>query len=155
MKRRKSITGTLRREGYSKSEADAIARRIRNKAKKQREAKSNPSGTTWVLLGVGVAALGVGVYFLLKPSTSSTTATTAAPVPASLPPGTDMHAAVTATRLMLIGHDAERTPAAAWLRQFQASVGLPATGILDPTTRVQLNKATDLARQLPATTILG
>jgi len=122
---------------------------------RRRKAKKNPSGSTWLLLGVGAAALGVGAYFLLRPSTPSQTVTSAAPTPAALPPGADVNAATSATRLMLLGNQAEVAPAAMWLKQFQASVGLPATGVLDPTTRAQLNKATDLARQLPATTILG
>lgn len=119
-------------------------------------AKKNPSGSTWLLLGVGAAALGIGAYFLLRPSTPSTSSTdTTKALPAGLPAGADINAGTTAVKLMLLGHQAEVNPARSWLSQFQSSVGLPATGAMDPATRAMLNKATPLAANLPTPTILG
>ena len=78
---------------------------------------------------------------------------------AGLPPGADQNAATQATILMSIGHSGEVGPAKVWLSQFQTSVGLPATGALDPATRSLLVLATAGgkydASKLPATTILG
>jgi hypothetical protein len=76
-----------------------------------------------------------------------------------LPPGADKAAATSAVHLMLLGQPAEVAPAKSWLSGFQKSVGLPATGALDATTRQLLILATAGgvydASKLPAKTILG
>jgi hypothetical protein len=76
-----------------------------------------------------------------------------------LPPSADLAAASSAVHLMLLGQPNEVAPAQFWLKKFQASVGRPQSGQLDPTTRQMLTIATaggafDASR-LPATTILG
>ena len=78
---------------------------------------------------------------------------------ASLPPGANIDAANRAVTLMLLaastGHTTQAAPAKSWLTQFQSSVGLPATGSLDPQTRSLLVTAVPGAAQLPPVTILG
>lgn len=76
-----------------------------------------------------------------------------------LPPGADVQAAVNTTHLMLLGNQAEAAPASFWLKKFQASVGLPATGNMDANTRTLLVAATTgtnyQAANLSPVTILG
>jgi hypothetical protein len=91
----------------------------------------------------------------------------------SLPPGADVAAASKLTALLLLAAGGSNArlqldnsgpskfvgPATGWLKQFQASVGVPATGQLDAPTRALLVLATASgpydASKLPATTILG
>jgi len=78
---------------------------------------------------------------------------------AALPAGANVQAGINATHMMLLGQPAEKVPAASYLKQFQTSVGLPATGKLDLQTRTLLIAATAgspyKASNLPAITILG
>lgn len=127
---------------------------------KANRGKPNPSGTTILVIGAGVALLGVAAYFMMKKPTSTAapqiTASNAPQLTAgTLPATANVQAASTAIALMKLGHQAEVTPAASYLRTFQTSVGLPATGAMDPTTRAYLNLATPAAASLPTPTILG
>jgi len=127
--------------------------------KRKRKAKANPSGTTWLVLGGGIAIVGVAAYFLLKPQTPAAPAVTAgaqAPqLTSGLPAGANMQAAQAATNLLLLNGPNEVNPARSWLQQFQTSVGLPATGTLDATTRALLVRAVPNASRIPTPSILG
>jgi hypothetical protein len=80
----------------------------------RRDAQSNPSGTTWALLAVGAAAVGIGAYFLLKPSSPTSDTSKALPGPSSSKPFGDpndqnsiAYACNTAWKLHKLGHDKE------------------------------------------------
>lgn len=94
------------------------------------------------------------VVVVTPPAAVSTFAPPAASAPGP-PPGADVPSATVAVNFMLIGHDAEKIPAGGYLKKFQASVGLPATGTMDPTTRTLLLQTIPAAARLPAKTILG
>ena len=122
-------------------------------------------------LAVGAAG-GLAVDLLRAHLAKPPAARTPAPIPPQvavalatpsaapgLPATADKAAAGSALRLMLLGKPAEGAPAKAWLSKFQTSVGLPATGALDATTRKLLIIATAGGSpdpsNLPAVTILG
>ena len=118
--------------------------------------KENPSTTTWLVLGGGLAIAGVAAYFLLKPPMASATAAAAAPqLTAGLPASANLQAAQSATRLLLLNGPAEASPARVWLQTFQSSIGLNPTGQLDQTTRAMLVKADPAAASIPTPSILG
>lgn len=114
-------------------------------------------------LGVGGALGGVVDFIRHKRAKASFVLPPPGVVPGAagggLPPGANLAAASAATHLLLLGGAAERASAQVWLKQFQASVGLPQTGMLDPTTRAMLVTATAggtyKASALPPVTILG
>jgi hypothetical protein len=82
-----------------------------------------------------------------------------APGGAGLPSGADIPAAANVVKLLKVaaskGHTVEAVPAQFWLKKFQTSVGLPATGNLDAASRAMLTLAVPDAANLPATTIIG
>jgi hypothetical protein len=49
--------------------------------RRRRHAKENPNYLPWLVIGGGVALLGVGVYFLTKPAAVTTDAAKALPPP--------------------------------------------------------------------------
>jgi murein L,D-transpeptidase YcbB/YkuD len=74
----------------------------------------------------------------------------------ALPPGANLNAATKAVLLMRQQRPDFAPAAKGWLVSFQTSVGLPATGSLDPATRALLVVAVpEAATVLPAVTILG
>jgi hypothetical protein len=85
--------------------------------------RKRASATTWVALGVGAAALGIGAYFLLKPSTAAAGATKALAPSQPRPFGdpADMSSTAwacnTAWKLLALGHPRE---AAAWAQKCTA-----------------------------------
>ena len=104
-------------------------------------------------LAVGLA-LGGGIDVLIS-AVSPTPGTVAAAVAAGLPANVNMQAANMFITLAKIGGSAEKGPAGTWLKQFQTSVGLPATGTLDATSRAKLVAAVPAAANLPNPTFLG
>lgn len=124
------------------------------------------------------AVVGLGIDLLIPSTPTPPTATVIPPpgvvtmVPTlagmapsaaaqGLPSTVDINAAVTAVRMMIIGAPSMAIPAASWLKKFQTSAGLPATGQLDAKTRAVLVLATKNGpggvdgAKLPAKTILG
>jgi hypothetical protein len=157
---KKRHLSTLHLERHRRERAAESKGPMKRSKKRLSRARENPSGTTILVIGAGVTLLGVAAYFLMKkPTTAATPQVAASQAPQlqapSLPAGANIAAATNAVHLMRLGHQAEVTPAASWLSQFQTSVGLPATGRMDPTTRAYLNLATPDAASLSTPTILG
>lgn len=93
--------------------------------RRRARAKKNPSTGAIVVVGVGVALLGIGAYFLLK-KPAADQAASQAPTP-QLPalgdpndPNSIAYACKTATMLTRIGHPRE---AAAWAAKCTAGGG--------------------------------
>ena len=115
---------------------------------------SPPAPTPMLTSGSQMTPSAPPVVVVTPPAAVSTFAPPAAPAPGP-PPGADVPSATVAVNFMLIGRDAEKAPAGGYLKKFQASVGLPATGTMDPTTRTLLLQTIPAAAKLPAKTILG
>src|SRR6202035_5435279 len=49
--------------------------------RRYRRARENPTGRTWLLVGLGVAAAGTAVYFMTRPSATTATTPVTAPAP--------------------------------------------------------------------------
>ncbi len=112
-------------------------------------------------MGAGIGlTVGVVIDFLILHKKTQALGTippagVIATVTAGLPPGANLDAANRAVTMMKLGNPAEVAPGRSWLTAFQASVNLPATGQLDPTTRAMLVLAVPGAASLPTPTILG
>ena len=112
-------------------------------------------------MGAGIGlTVGVVIDFLILHKKTQPLGTIPPPgiiaaVSAGLPAGANTDAANRAVTMMKLGNPSEVGPAKSWLTAFQASVNLPATGQLDPTTRAMLILAVPSASSLPTPTILG
>ena len=69
---------------------------------RRRRARENPGAGTWIAIGLGVTALGVGVYFLTKKNVGSASDTNSA-----------AYACNTAWKLTALGHPDRAAPWAA------------------------------------------
>lgn len=82
--------------------------------RRSRKSRENPSVATWAVLGLGAAAVGVGIYFLVKPSSSSTdSAKQLRPFGDPTDGNSIAYACNAAWRLNAIGHPREAAPWAA------------------------------------------
>lgn len=90
-------------------------------------ARKNPSAGVWIALAAGAAALGAGVYFLTKSSSSTSTpqlTQSKAPVGSASDSNSVAYACNAAWRLNALGHTAE---AAYWVSKCNAGGGVVPT----------------------------
>lgn len=112
-------------------------------------------------LGVGMAIGAVCDIFILRSkAVTMPVGGTLGVVPANAP-GASANTTAAGNLVTLLqaaatlGPEGKAGPAKYWLQQFQTSIGVPATGVLDPQTRAALVSSVPAAANLPPTTILG
>jgi hypothetical protein len=112
-----------------------------------------PGGPLGLVAGLAVGGAADLLINVISPTPA--VGTPAAVAAAGLPAGTNIAAANNFITLARIGGTYEKRPAQSWLSTFQTSVGLPATGTLDATSRAKLIAAVPSASTLPNPTFVG